>query len=82
MKNFAKHHGHAVLPNQYWARCSDSVFLPARVIAVAEGYAMLRFPRCMPFAVAITDLDSDWRLCPDSKTDVRGAQRQGASHES
>ena len=29
---------------------------PVRVMAVAEGYAMVRYPRCIPFIEAVADL--------------------------
>lgn len=29
----------------------------ARVMAVAEKYAMVRYPRCMPFVVSVEDLE-------------------------
>lgn len=29
---------------------------PARIMAIAEGYAMLRFKNCVPFAKALKDL--------------------------
>lgn len=38
----------------------------ARVIAIAEGYAMVRFKGCMPFIVPTKDLE---RWNPDVKTE-------------
>lgn len=29
----------------------------SRVMAIAEGYAMVRFPRCMPFIESVKDLE-------------------------
>ena len=31
--------------------------MTARVMAVAEGYAMVRYPRCTPFIVPVKELD-------------------------
>lgn len=29
---------------------------PFKIMGIIDGYAMVRFPRCMPFVVAIKDL--------------------------
>lgn len=31
----------------------------ARVMAVAEGYAMLRYPHCAPFIASVKDLEPE-----------------------
>lgn len=33
----------------------------ARIMAIAEGYVMLRRPRCVPFIESVKDLEK-WRL--------------------
>lgn len=41
------------------SRClipSHSHGMVARIMAIAEGYAMLRYPRCMPFVYSLKDL--------------------------
>jgi hypothetical protein len=38
----------------------------ARVMAIAEGYAMVRFPRCMPFVESVKNLE---RWNPEQETD-------------
>ena len=35
---------------------------PIRVMAVAEGYAMVRRPRCSPFAVPVKQLETMERV--------------------
>ena len=39
---------------------ADRTYLPhhglAKVLAVADGYAMVRFPRAMPFVIHLNDL--------------------------
>ena len=42
-------------------KCVAKVGKPERVqvMAVAKGYAMVRFPRCVPFIVRENDLDED-----------------------
>lgn len=38
--------------------------LVARVMAVAEGYAMLRYPHCIPFVVPLKSLARVGQLAP------------------
>lgn len=56
--NLAKKQGRAVLPNQYWSDWVGS----ARVLAVAEGYAMLRRKGAVPFVVSVKELDESWEF--------------------
>jgi len=48
-----------VKKNSLWVREKNGLN-PARVMAVAENYVMLRFPRCTPFVVYITDFVCEW----------------------
>lgn len=57
-KNFSKAHSRLVLPGQYWRNGAGD---GARVMAVAEGYAMMRFNRQPPFLLLVTDLD-EWTV--------------------
>jgi hypothetical protein len=38
---------------------NETVQFDVRVMAVAEGYAMVRRPRCMPFVCSIKDLHKE-----------------------
>jgi len=42
---------------QRWRREDDRV---ARVMAVADGYAMVRFLACMPFVEAVKAIERNW----------------------
>jgi hypothetical protein len=33
----------------------------ARIMSIAEGYAMVRRPRCMPFVIALKDIGKKWQ---------------------
>jgi hypothetical protein len=57
-KNFARLHGRPVLAGQTW----HDIHGTARVMAVAEGYAMMRRNNCMPFAIPVKALDENWRI--------------------
>ncbi len=43
---------------QRWIDVNDK---PARVMAVAEGWVMLRRPQCVPFVLSKKDLIGFWR---------------------
>lgn len=64
-KNFSQAHERLIQPGQVWLRPVGepevSREVEARVMAVADGYAMVRHKGCMPFAVAVKDMAS-WRL--------------------
>ncbi len=64
-KNFSKSHQRAILPGQLWNDIHGTV----RVMSVAEGYAMVRRPHCMPFVISVRDMDG-WRLSSAQETRV------------
>jgi hypothetical protein len=33
----------------------------ARIMSIAEGYAMVRRPRCMPFVIVLKDIGKKWQ---------------------
>lgn len=57
-KNFARLHGRPVLAGQKW----HDVHGTARVMAVAEGFAMMRRKNCVPFTITVKALDENWRI--------------------
>ena len=68
-RNFSKAHGRMVLVGQVWEvripMCEPYARQeprPMRVMAVAEGYAMCRFPGAMPFVEPIAKWRPEWRL--------------------
>jgi hypothetical protein len=46
---------------------------PAKVMAVADSYAMMRYPRAMPFVVYEGDLKLDWFRVDDADAKFRKA---------
>lgn len=52
---------------QSWVRIDPRLDDPAKVMAVADSYAMLRYPRAIPFCVYVDDLRRDWFRVDDAK---------------
>ena len=59
--NWSEAHQRIIVPNQEWL--TPKSILTVRVMAVAQGYAMVRFKGCIPHVVYIKDM-ADWRLAP------------------
>lgn len=64
-QNFSKKHQRAVLAGQVWDPPNGTVRW--RVMAVSEGYAMGRYPRCAPGVIAINPGMDDWKLVAQGK---------------